>query len=57
MNLIEQIENELLQMGPEQLEVARKYLQWIKLRRKVNDRFYFVAHWIRPERKYHWLGR
>jgi hypothetical protein len=56
MNLLEQIENELLQMGPEQLEVARKYLQWIKIRRRVTDRFYFAAHWItRPRNQYHWV--
>jgi hypothetical protein len=56
-NTLEDITIALLLAHPDDFEAARKYLQWMQVRRKVTDRFYFRAHWISPERKIHWVGR
>jgi len=56
MNITDEIITALLLLGPDDLEAARKYLRWIKVRRQVHNRFYFVAHWVSSERKYHWVG-
>lgn len=38
------------------LEKIRRYVAWMKVRRRVNDRFYFAAHWLtRPKGGYHWI--
>lgn len=32
------------------------YIKWIRIRRQVNRRFYFQAHWVRPvHREAHWI--
>ena len=56
MNLIEEITAVLLLLGPDDLEAARNYLEWMKIRRQINNRFYFIAHWVGNEKRYHWIG-
>jgi hypothetical protein len=47
---------------PADLVNIRHYIAWIKIRRRVNNHFYFQAHWItRPasqlqECRVHWVG-
>jgi hypothetical protein len=56
MNLTEEIVATLALLGMDDIELAKKYLDWIAVRRKINRRFYFAAHWIeRPKQNYHWL--
>ena len=58
MNIDEEIIIALALLGPDDLEAARRYIQWIKIRRKVTDRFYFRAHWLQgPRQNYHWIGK
>ena len=56
MNYIDEILTTLLLLGPDDLENAKRYLKWIKIRRMVNNRFYFMAHWIGSRGRYHWIG-
>jgi hypothetical protein len=58
MSYVEEIITALLLLGTEDLENARRYLRWMQLRRQINDRFYFAAHWIEttPRPHYHWVG-
>lgn len=46
MNIVEEITAALLSAKPDDLEMARRYLKWLKMRRKINHRFYFRAHWV-----------
>jgi hypothetical protein len=56
MNIIDEIIATLALLGTDDIEAAKAYLRWITVRRKVNRRFYFSAHWIeQPKQKYHWL--
>jgi hypothetical protein len=55
MNITEEIIATLALLGMDDIEAAKKYLQWITVRRKVNRRFYFSAHWVAPTQRYHWL--
>lgn len=57
MNIIDEIITALLLLGPEDLEMAKRYLKWIKARRRINDRFYLAAHWVADEKRYHWVGQ
>ena len=50
MNPIEEIITALLLLRPDDLDAARRYIQWMKVRRKINDRFYFAAHWVHPKK-------
>lgn len=56
MNTINEIFIALLLAQPDDFEAARKYLQWIKVRRHIYKRFYFQAHWLQRPRMYHWVG-
>jgi hypothetical protein len=57
-DIIDDIRTALLLANPKELEMFRRYLQWLLVRRKINKRFYFQAHWIRkPGQQYHWLGK
>jgi hypothetical protein len=49
--------NALCGSHPEDIHKIRKYIAWVKMRRKIHHVFFFRAHWLGPERKYHWLGR
>lgn len=40
---------------PADLALIRRYVEWIKIRRRVNSRFYFQAHWVTGIRV-HWVG-
>lgn len=56
MNIIEEIRAALLLATPNDLDMYLRYLQWMMVRRKINDRFFFRAHWIQgPKKVYHWL--
>ena len=57
MTPIEEIIAALMLCGSDDLRVIRAYIRWIKFRRKVNDRFYPVHHWVRSSRRYHWVGK
>jgi hypothetical protein len=46
MTIIEEIYLALLLAKPGDLAEVRKYIQWLTLRRQVNQHFYFSAHWI-----------
>lgn len=56
-SIIEEIRAALLLANPEDLEMFRRYLTWMMIRRKITDRFYFKAHWVNPVGKVHWIGR
>lgn len=59
--MINEIIAALLLSNPKDLAVIRKYIAWMKIRRAVNDRFYFRAHWVQktaPQlsaRRVHWI--
>lgn len=54
-DIIAEIRAALLLANPDDLELFERYLKWMLIRRQVNNRFYFRAHWIAPARRYHWL--
>ena len=33
----------------------RRYIAWMKIRRKVNNHFYLSAHWVGSGKKHHWI--
>ena len=56
MNPIHEIFIALMAAGPDDLDAVRRYIQWIKVRRQVNHRFYFAAHWVERSKKlHHWV--
>lgn len=57
MTPIEEIVTALLLLGYEDFENAKRYLAWMQVRRRINHRFYFAAHWVEPRGTYHWVGR
>lgn len=58
MNLIDEIISGLLVLGPEDMEVVKRYLHWMMLRRQVNNRFYLTPHWVKkPPARYHWINK
>jgi hypothetical protein len=61
MTIVEEIYAALLLAKPGDLAEVRKYIKWIMIRRQVNDRFYFSAHWVtrpnHPGARPHWVGR
>jgi hypothetical protein len=46
MTILEEIYAALLLARPDDLTEVRRYIEWIRIRRRVNDRFYFRAHWV-----------
>jgi hypothetical protein len=61
MNIDEQIFLALMQSDPNDLPVIRRYVAWVRLRRRIHDLFYTSHQWVLPdhieENKYHWVGR
>lgn len=55
MDINEQLAQAIYESHPEDLQTIRKYIAWVKLRRKVHHAFYPSVHWIASERKYHWI--
>jgi hypothetical protein len=59
MTIIEEIYAALLLARPGDLAEVRRYIQWIMIRRQINDRFYFSAHWVTrpptPAARAHWV--
>lgn len=48
MTIIEEIYAALLLAKPGDLSEVEKYIKWILVRRRVNQHFYFSAHWVSP---------
>ena len=46
MDIIAEIRAALLLANPDDLEDCKRYLQWMAIRQRVTDRFYFRAHWL-----------
>ena len=57
MGIDELLAKAICESHPEDLQTIRKYIEWVKVRRKVHYAFYPSAHWIRPQRRVHWVGR
>lgn len=57
MTIIEEIYAALLLARPDDLSEVEKYIKWILIRRQINRRFYFQAHWVTrpPARRAHWI--
>lgn len=56
MTLIEEIYAALLLARPDDLSEVEKYIRWISIRRRINQRFYFQAHWISQQSvRAHWI--
>lgn len=55
MDIDEQLAKEIFECHPSDLSIIRKYIAWVKFRRKMNQVFYPSVHWISPRRKYHWI--
>ena len=56
-DIIEEIRAALLLANPNDLELFKRYLKWMMIRKQVNHRFYFQAHWITRPLIYHWIGK
>lgn len=53
----DEIRRALIEVHSDDLPMIRSYVRWVRIRRKVTDRFYFKAHWIAaPVRRFHWVG-
>ena len=57
MDIEYQIRAALAESHPEDLAVIKKYVQWVKFRRKIHDAFYQSVHWVQSSRRIHWVGR
>lgn len=55
MDIDEQLAQAIFDSDPEDLQTIRKYIAWVKFRRKMNYTFYPCAHWVAPKQKYHWI--
>ena len=66
MTIIEEIYMALLLARPDDLKEFEKYIRWILVRRQINQRFYFSAHWVQhsgprkmapslPAARAHWI--
>lgn len=61
MDIDEQIAQAVFESHYEDLSTIRKYIAWVKLRRKVHHWFYPSVHWIgagsKTNTQYgHWVG-
>ena len=58
MSIDDLIYQALLETHANDLTIIRQYARWLKIRRRVNQVFYDLpAHWVKPFRRFHWLGR
>lgn len=57
MGIDDDISKAIFESHPSDLPIIRKYIQWVKIRRLIHHRFYFMAHWMKSTKKYHWVGR
>jgi hypothetical protein len=57
MNIREQLLTALLLSTTEDLRFVKRYIGWVRFRRRVNDVFYPAHHWVKSSRKVHWVGR
>lgn len=54
---IEEIIAALLVAHPDDYPKIRRYIAWVKFRRMMHDQFFLAAYWVRPFKKYHWVGK
>ncbi len=59
MGIDEQLAQAIFELHPSDLSIIRKYISWVKFRRKVNHTFYPSVHWVlsKPRPNAHWVGR
>jgi hypothetical protein len=58
MNIDDQISKALLETHPQDFSIIIQYAKWIRVRRLVNNVFYFQSRLIRPyKRQVHWVGK
>lgn len=49
MNIDERIAQAVLESHPHDLVTIRRYIAWVKFRRKIHNAFYAPGrHWVRP---------
>lgn len=49
MNIDEQIAQAVAESHPHDLPTIRRYIAWVKFRRKIHNTFYARVHWIKPD--------
>jgi len=60
MHIDDLIYRALLETHADDMTIIRRYVQWLKVRRHVNQFFYDLGlrvHWVKPSRRYHWVGK
>lgn len=57
MNIDDKIFRAILDAHPDDLPLIKQYANWIRVRRIVNNIFYFETYWMKPaEIRVHWIG-
>ena len=53
---IEEIFAALLIAHPSDKPAIKKFVAWIKFRRRMYNEFFMDSHWVQSENRYHWIG-
>lgn len=57
MDIDELLAQAIFESDPSDLSEIRKYIAWVKFRRKIHHTFYPSVHWVISTRHVHWIGR
>jgi hypothetical protein len=52
---IEEIFTALRQTHPADLPTIKRFVAWVKFRRRMHNEFYLTIHWVHTSRPYHWV--
>jgi len=58
----DEIRRALIEVHDDDLKVIRQYISWVRIRRRITDRFYTKYHWVGPSSgrapapAFHWVG-
>jgi hypothetical protein len=54
--MIDDIFTALLLSDSADIPIIKKYVAFLRFRRRMYEGFYPSQHWVMPEKKYHWVG-
>jgi len=55
----DEIRRALIEVHDDDRQTIRHYIAWVRIRRKITDRFYRKHHWVVPAAQpfnAHWVG-
>ncbi len=54
--MIDEIIIALLLTHPSDIGTIKRYVAWVKFRRRIHNQFYPAVHWVRSSQRAHWIG-